>query len=115
MTTASRVASISAICSMKLYATVTSERASKGQGGNDFLEIELTGEGGQFIASVHLFPHATGDMSKHLLHVRDKSQGLLFGAVIDKEKGKRQKGDSICDCSDMPVNHTHINGTVYRA
>lgn len=26
---------------MKLYATVTSERASKGQGGNKFLEIEL--------------------------------------------------------------------------
>ena len=26
---------------MKLYATTTSERASKGQGGNDFLEIEL--------------------------------------------------------------------------
>ena len=26
---------------MKLYATVTSERASKGQGGNDFLDIVL--------------------------------------------------------------------------
>lgn len=26
---------------MKLYATTTSERASKGQGGNDYLEIEL--------------------------------------------------------------------------
>ena len=27
---------------MKLYATVTSDRASKGQGGNSRLEIELT-------------------------------------------------------------------------
>ncbi len=26
---------------MKLYATVTSERASKGQGGNEYIEIEL--------------------------------------------------------------------------
>ena len=27
---------------MKLYATTTSERASKGQGGNKFLKIELS-------------------------------------------------------------------------
>jgi hypothetical protein len=27
---------------MKLYATVTSERATKGQGGNDRLDIQLT-------------------------------------------------------------------------
>lgn len=27
---------------MKLYATVASERASKGQGGNDYLKISLT-------------------------------------------------------------------------
>jgi hypothetical protein len=26
---------------MKLYATTTSERATKGQGGNDYLEINL--------------------------------------------------------------------------
>ena len=26
---------------MKLYATTTSERASKGQGGNDYLNIDL--------------------------------------------------------------------------
>ena len=26
---------------MKLYAQVTSERASKGQGGNDYLEIDI--------------------------------------------------------------------------
>jgi len=30
---------------MKLYATTTSERASKGQGGNEFLEVALTLEG----------------------------------------------------------------------
>ena len=29
---------------MKLYATTTSERASKGQGGNEYLNIEITGE-----------------------------------------------------------------------
>jgi hypothetical protein len=30
---------------MKLYATITSERASKGQGGNQFLTIEIKAEG----------------------------------------------------------------------
>ena len=29
---------------MKLYATVTSDRAKKGQGGNSFLHIEIYGE-----------------------------------------------------------------------
>ena len=29
---------------MKLYGTITSERASKGQGGNHFLEIEIKAE-----------------------------------------------------------------------
>lgn len=29
---------------MKLYATITSERASKGQGGNKFLDIEIKAE-----------------------------------------------------------------------
>lgn len=29
---------------MKLYATITSERASKGQGGNQFLNIVITDE-----------------------------------------------------------------------
>ena len=29
---------------MKLYATATSERSSKGQGGNKYLDIVLTGD-----------------------------------------------------------------------
>jgi len=27
---------------MKLYSTITSERATKGQGGNEYLDIEIT-------------------------------------------------------------------------
>lgn len=30
---------------MKLYAKTTSERASKGQGGNEYLEIQISAEG----------------------------------------------------------------------
>lgn len=37
---------------MKLYATTTSERASKGQGGNQFLKIEIIDEERRPILSV---------------------------------------------------------------
>ena len=40
---------------MKLYATVTSERASKGQGGNEFIVVELKDEFGK-IGSLTLTP-----------------------------------------------------------
>jgi hypothetical protein len=45
---------------MKLYATTTSERASKGQGGNEFLRIEVKGEGGEVLLSLTFEPTAEG-------------------------------------------------------
>lgn len=39
---------------MKLYATTTSERASKGQGGNNRLDIQLQGENGQELGVISL-------------------------------------------------------------
>lgn len=41
---------------MKLYATTTSERASKGQGGNDFLSIVITDELGNVITDIFVKP-----------------------------------------------------------
>lgn len=37
---------------MKLYATTTSERASKGQGGNERLHIDITDESKQIIFTI---------------------------------------------------------------
>ncbi len=45
---------------MKLYATTTSERASKGQGGNEFLNIEVKGEGGAVLLSLTFEPTPEG-------------------------------------------------------
>jgi len=45
---------------MKLYATTTSERASKGQGGNDFLTVEVKGENGEPLLSLTFEPTAEG-------------------------------------------------------
>jgi hypothetical protein len=39
---------------MKLYATTTSERATKGQGGNDFLNIEIFNADNDIIAVINI-------------------------------------------------------------
>lgn len=41
---------------MKLYATVQSERASKGQGGNDFIHIDITDDNKDLIAQLRFTP-----------------------------------------------------------
>lgn len=46
---------------MKLYATVTSERASKGQGGNQFIDIDLT-VGEERIDAGRIMIKTTGDV-----------------------------------------------------
>lgn len=46
---------------MKLYATTTSERASKGQGGNEFLQILITNEEKNNIAQVNIYNDIVND------------------------------------------------------
>ena len=41
---------------MKLYAIVTSERASKGQGGNEFLDIEVSDENKRDFLKIRITP-----------------------------------------------------------
>ncbi len=58
---------------MKLYAQVTSERASKGQGGNEFLEVELTtGNAKHKLGKIELkYIELNGSMNTHdLVEVR---------------------------------------------
>jgi hypothetical protein len=105
---------------MKLYATVTSERASKGQGGNDFLEVELrafdretpvghitidtdtdsTGKLNQYI--IKWFPDGIdGDSDNYtdpvILKEGHKDEGEIQCLREGQTKGERQKGDQ-CNC-----------------
>ncbi len=41
---------------MKLYGSIKSERAEKGQGGNEFLEISVTNDKRQEVASIKVIP-----------------------------------------------------------
>ncbi len=72
---------------MKLYATVTSERASKGQGGNDKLEILITIDGKlrKTLAEITVLPSGTIVID----------EGANCELIVNEYdiKGKQQKGE----------------------
>jgi hypothetical protein len=86
---------------MKLYATTTSERASKGQGGNDFLEIvllqEVTGE------RVNVGKVIMEQGKVHFLYneISDDVIVTLNGSRIN-EKSEKQKGEYCNECMSTP-------------
>lgn len=76
---------------MKLYATVTSERASKGQGGNDFVQIEVKNAAQETIGIVDFFPNNTARIS--IRRDIDADIDTMQDALPYKEKGEKQKGE----------------------
>lgn len=82
---------------MKLYATVTSERASKGQGGNDYLVINITNEHKNLLAYIHVTPR-TDDIPAIFFkavmhHAYLTTSREEFDAIERIEKGKKQKDE----------------------
>jgi hypothetical protein len=89
---------------MKLYATTTSERASKGQGGNNFLNIDI------FVGSTkNSIPFASFRVEKGVSPDTDKPAFILLenetGEIVRwqeiEEKGEKQKGESLCNFCGM--------------
>lgn len=97
---------------MKLYATTTSERASKGQGGNKFIRIQLTA--GDAVNQVDmgmiemLYMDLKGSLNTsdcvEIRYFKPKESG--YHVIYDKEipKGKKKKDE--CDgkhdtCEDI--------------
>lgn len=80
---------------MKLYATVTSERASKGQGGNKYLDIDITvGDAEKPRMLAQLTARYSDDLVKDGAEedgsgyvLVDSDDNLLFWAV---DTGKKQ-------------------------
>ena len=70
---------------MKMYATVTSERATKGQGGNEYINIDL------------MRGSASDSIKCYRLHFTEKALSILkndkviFQELV--EKGEKQKGE----------------------
>jgi len=80
---------------LKLYATSTSERASKGQGGNEFLDINITNEQGHLLAYIRVIPRENDipalyfeDLIQHVYLVKNRGE---WDVIEEKEKGKKQK------------------------
>ena len=84
---------------MKLYATVTSERASKGQGGNEYLDIAVTDDNEEQIARMRIYPKKDniGEFTDVIIefseHLYVNGHHWLDDEVTGK--GKKQKGEEI--------------------
>lgn len=77
---------------MKLYATVTSERATKGQGGK-YLNIEVRDDNRQVVAFLYVAPQTDGlGGFKATITCADHLYLETIGEnVRDGRKGKQQK------------------------
>lgn len=83
---------------MKLYATVTSERASKGQGGNRFLEVEILAEKLEGIptrANIYRLLITAGDDNRLYATLHDYTNGTTQDLITfrGQQKGEQQKGE----------------------
>lgn len=73
---------------MKLYATVTSERATKGQGGNEFIDYILTvggksPNGGNVVAVVQIAKRSNGYLLQWTMGANPVQEVML------DDKGKK--------------------------
>jgi len=97
---------------MKLYGTIESERASKGQGGNKKLEGEFfVGDknDSKLICRVELAEITEGNFQA-VVHFFDTQGNIVRGEVFNqsgyipqykREKGERRKGEKFChECNE---------------
>ena len=80
---------------MKLYATTTSERATKGQGGNNYLKIEVKDEKKEVIMKIDV------DFTIKGLDYTFWADPRKLREV--KEKGEKQKGEKVNHCIECGV------------
>src|SRR3990167_4463556 len=93
---------------MKLYATVSSERATKGQGGNKFLEIEIKAEKLEDIPTRANIYRLSLRVEHNRLYatLHDYSNGHTQDLITyrGQPKVKKEKGESCM------YNHDHLKG-----
>lgn len=87
---------------MKLYANVTSERASKGQGG-EYLDIVITGAHQTELVSLHIKPDGVNYRLTGWTHDNHRIDVVISENMTkgEKQKGEGQKSmkhPSGCDC-----------------
>lgn len=103
----------------KIYATVTSERASKGQGGNNFLAVSLTvgSRDNQISAGVvRIETQADRFVGYYISNACREGKNLFIiprevkgQAEAGPTKGKRQKGEKCKWCNAGSLDKTRAN------
>lgn len=94
---------------MKLYATVTSERASKGQGGG-YLDILIQDENKNPMATIQV-KCLENNYQFHLEMLAkgyEKTGAGYFHSLIGKQKGEKKKGE-VCYCEESGLSSPHLN------
>lgn len=93
---------------MTLYATTTSERASKGQGGNKFIRVNFaigSAKDSKEVMSIVLD-------DKGIFTIRDKNHNVFEEIHIENlllvSKGKQKKGEICRHCGRVHKNDTAI-------
>ncbi len=98
---------------MKLYATVTSERATKGQGG-EYLDIDIKNSDKMVVATIKVRPDRLNGQSITVWHdsrtdVRVHKDSAWNRDIYEtpyqqgKTKGEKQKGEKCAICG-QPTN-----------
>jgi hypothetical protein len=77
---------------MKLYATVTSERATKGQGGRT-LDIKIQGENKEYLARILIGENQDGNIELSLYRNGAIPTDTDIFPLYPNTKGKSQKGE----------------------
>ncbi len=92
---------------MKLYATTTSERASKGQGGQKYIEIEITTENReQCIGRIkYLMASDTDIIMSVSLPNGYQTTERIRNIIL---KGEKKKGEICRHCGRVHKNDTAI-------
>lgn len=81
---------------MKLYATTTSERASKGQGGNEYLHIDMCINSKEVTHTLKIQPNKTGaGIETGTYHIALKEKHTNTFLYAGYTKGNQKKG--LCD------------------
>jgi hypothetical protein len=75
---------------MKLYATITSERASKGQGGNEYVDIILKGAHETEVMRLNFMVDGAGYTLRGWTH---DNRYLEQKIEENMTKGEKQKGE----------------------
>ena len=83
---------------MKLYATTTSERASKGQGGNKFLEINILDEHKNEILFIRCIPDGTN--IRTFIKPTERATRLQ-ATTLYIPKGREQGADNCPKCNEI--------------